>query len=103
MGQCRECRKSIYKSTKDCGHHFMWNGQVDYDICNDTCCDRFGSCLFFERSMFNEGDISTFKWSDLHGKDGTIYNYKEFGSGEVLCFETKDGVRYILGVDLAKE
>ena len=42
--QCKDC--SLYKG--DCGHHFKDEfGHINYEICAESACDRFGDCNFY--------------------------------------------------------
>jgi len=53
MSDCKTCE---FK-TGDCGHHFeSVEGEIDLTIPAEHSCDRFGQCMFWERSIESRRD-----------------------------------------------
>lgn len=51
--ECKDCKFR----EGDCGNHFISNGSTNYDIASLSACDKYGNCMFFERTDESKGDL----------------------------------------------
>lgn len=51
--ECKDCKFR----EGDCGHHFLFNGVVNYDIASLSACDQCGNCWFFKPKEKPKGDL----------------------------------------------
>lgn len=83
---CNNCK--LNKS--DCGHHFTdWNNEVHLDIPSESCCDRFGNCMFYKKDKYNKDEIVdvmfSYSFSESNGKEGCV----------IVTFIHKDKTKFV--------
>ena len=97
---CETCKLRSFKPNElsdDCGHHFKMDGIVYYNTPDLSCCDRYGSCEFYEKDPNIMDDSTCVNY--LESVIKLFVNGSKNCEGQALEYHQKyiQALRYAIG------